>query len=156
MSPTEHARFAIALASLTLASCAPAIVNQQTEEQAVRSYSNEWQHGIAAHDFDRVVAIFAPDAVVITSHNPPARGQSAIRALVRGLLGMAGLSVTWVPARIEVASPTVAIEQGTYTFSLDGPGGKTDDAGSYINIWHKIDGKWRITFHATVTTRPLT
>ena len=131
------------------------MLKQQTDEQSVRSFSNEWQHALAAHDFDRVLAIFAPEAIVMASHNPLAAGPAALREVTRRLVSDPRLSLSWVPTRIEVASPTVAIEYGTYTLVYAGAQGNFNDAGNYANVWHKINGQWRVALHAIVTSRPL-
>lgn len=150
-----RARFVIVGAALTVAACAPTTLNQQTEQQAVRSASSELQRAIAARDPDRVYTMFAPDAVVMISHRPLATGPTALRALVNGIVGAPGPLLTLVPTRIEVASPTVATEYGAYTVSFDGLQGKLLDAGNYVNVWHRIDGRWRIAVHAVVTSSPL-
>ncbi len=155
MRATGRTGSAISLAAFALVACGPAMVNQRTEEQSIRSVSNEWQRAIAARDVDRVMAIFAPDAVVILANNPLATGPSAVRALTNGMVGTPGLSLNWVPTRIEVASPTVATEYGTYALSYNGPQGKVTDAGNYTNIWHRINGQWRVALHAPVTSRPM-
>jgi ketosteroid isomerase-like protein len=61
----------------------------------------------------------------------------------------------WTPSRIDVASPTVATEYGTYTDSYDTPTGKVSDAGSYVTIWHKVNGKWRVALDAPVSSMPV-
>jgi quercetin dioxygenase-like cupin family protein len=61
----------------------------------------------------------------------------------------------WTPTKIEVVSPTRAIEYGTYTESFDTPEGKGTDAGNYVTVWHKINGKWRVALDAPNTTTPL-
>jgi quercetin dioxygenase-like cupin family protein len=66
-----------------------------------------------------------------------------------------GLVMHWTPTKIEVASPTVATEYGTYTESYDTPQGKGTDAGNYVTIWHKINGKWRVALDAPNTSAPL-
>jgi len=96
MRETGRTGSAILLAAFALAACAPAMVNQRTEEQSIRSVSNEWQRAIAARDVDRVMAIFAPGAVVILANNPLATGPS-VRALTSGMVDTPGLSLNWVP-----------------------------------------------------------
>jgi quercetin dioxygenase-like cupin family protein len=54
-----------------------------------------------------------------------------------------------------VTSPTTATEYGTYTDSFDTPSGKIRDAGNYVVLWKKIDGKWRVALDAPSTTTPL-
>lgn len=35
-----------------------------------------------------------------------------------------------------------------------GPG-NVNDAGNYTNIWHKINGQWRVALHALVSSKPI-
>jgi ketosteroid isomerase-like protein len=107
------------------------------------------------HDVERVMAVFALDAVVLAPHHPPAIGKSAIRETTVRLVADPGLSMKWIPLRIEVASDTVAIEYGTYAVVYGGPPGNLLDAGRYTNIWHKSNGQWRVTQHALVTSQPV-
>ena len=59
-----------------------------------------------------------------------------------------------MPTSIDVVSPTVANEYGTYTMSFDGPQGRVNDRGNYTTVWHKIDGQWRVATDATVSSTP--
>jgi uncharacterized protein (TIGR02246 family) len=147
-------QLAIALGLIALGACAPATVNQATDAQTIRSLGNDWQRAIAARDVERIVALHAPDAISMASNSPAASGSSAIRAMYAGLVSIPGLSLTWVPTRIDVVSPTVANETGTYTMSFDGPQGRVNDRGNYSTVWHKIDGRWRVATDATVSSTP--
>ena len=71
------------------------------------------------------------------------------------MVKLPGLVMHWIPTRIEVTSPTTATEYGTYTDSFDTPSGKIRDAGNYVVLWRKIDGKWRVALDAPSTTTPL-
>ena len=155
MRTSERATFAVALASLIFTACAPALVNQQTDEQAIRAISADWQRAIVARDVDRIVGFHAPDAVAMMANSPLASGPAAIRAAYTGMLGMPGMSLTWVPTKIDVVSPTVATDIGTYTMAYNGPQGRVTDRGNYTTIWHKIDGQWRVAVDASVSSMPL-
>lgn len=155
MIDRRRMQLAVALGMLTIGACNPAMLNQATEEQTIRALGNEWQRAIAARDVNRIVAIHAPDAVVMMSNSPTASGSAAIRAAYAGMVNMPGLSLNWVPTRIEVASPTVATEFGTYTLAYDGPQGRVTDRGDYTTVWNKIDGQWRVATDAAVSTTPL-
>lgn len=147
-------RLVIVLGVLTLGACAPATVNQATDAQTIRNLGNDWQRAIAARDVEKIVALHAPDAVSMTSNLPAAMGTTAIRAAYAGLVNLPGLSLVWVPTRIDVVSPTVANEYGTYTLAFDGPQGRVNDRGNYATVWHKIDGQWRVATDATVSSTP--
>jgi uncharacterized protein (TIGR02246 family) len=144
-----------ALAAIGLAVMAPAASAQTKDEQAIRELSMQWQRDVAAQNVDKIVAIHAPDAVVMMSHTQPATGTTAIRGMWSEAVKTPGLKLEWTPTKIEVISPTVATEYGTYTESFDTPNGKGTDAGSYVTIWKKINGQWRVALDAPVTSAPI-
>ena len=148
-------QLAIALGLIALGACTPATVNTATDAQTIRGLGNDWQRAIAARDVERIVALHAPDAISMGSNVPAAIGAAAIRGAYTGLVNLPGLSLVWVPTSIDVVSPTVANEYGTYTMSFDGPQGKVNDRGNYSTVWHKIDGQWRVATDATVSSTPL-
>lgn len=155
MAPSHLARASITVAALALTACAPALVNQQSEEDAIRAVTGEWQRAIVAHDVDRIVNLHAPDALVMMSNSPLANGRQAIRSAYAGMLGIPGISLTWTPTRIDVASPTVATDYGTYTMAYDSPQGRVSDRGNYTTIWHKLDGQWKVAVDAPVSMAPM-
>ena len=154
MRTTSQMRLGIVLGVLMLGACAPATVNQASDAQTIRNLGNDWQRAIAARDVDKIVALHAPDAISMSSNSPAAMGSTAIRASYAGLVNLPGLSLAWVPTRIDVVSPTVANEYGTYTLAFDGPQGRVNDRGNYATVWHKIDGQWRVATDATVSATP--
>ena len=143
------------MAALTLGACAPTMVNQASEEQAIRGLENDWQRAIVARDVNTIVGLHAPDAVVMMSNSPVASGSGAIRAAYNGLVNTPGVSLTWVPTKIDVVSPTVATDIGMYTLAYDAPQGRVTDHGNYTTVWHKIDGQWRVAIDAPVSTTPM-
>jgi uncharacterized protein (TIGR02246 family) len=155
MSNTRRIAGRMALAALAIAALASTARSQQTDARAIRELSDQWQRDVAAQNVDAIVALFAPDAVVMMSHAPLAQGSAAIRASWSEGVKTPGLVLHWTPTKIEVASPTVATEYGTYTESFDTPQGKGTDAGNYVTIWHKISGKWRVVLDAANTSIPL-
>lgn len=152
MSITTRIAARTALAALAIVAFASTAWSQQRDAAAIRALSDQWQRDIAAQNVDAIVALHAPDAVVMMSHLPVARGSEAIRGMWTQAVKTPGLVLNWTPTKIEVVSPTRAIEYGTYTESYDTPQGKGTDAGSYVSIWHKINGKWRVALDAPVTS----
>jgi uncharacterized protein (TIGR02246 family) len=154
MRDVRRMRLGIALGVLALGACTPATVNQVSDEQTIRGLENDWQRAIVARDVDRIVSLHTPDAVLMMSNSPVASGSAAIRAAYNGLVNTPGVSLTWVPTRIDVASPIVATDIGTYTLAYDTPQGRITDHGNYTTVWHKIGGQWRVAVDAPVTTTP--
>jgi uncharacterized protein (TIGR02246 family) len=129
---------------------------QSSDERAIRAAGDEWQRAIGAHDIDRVIALHTPDAIYMLSHQPLMSGASAIRAGWSEAVKLPNYKVQWTPTLIDVASPRVATEYGTYTESYVGPDGKqVNDGGNYVTIWHKVNGKWLVAVDAPNTTSPL-
>ena len=93
--------------------------------------------------------------MVMLSNTPLASGSTAIRSSFADFFGASHPSLTFAPTKIDVASPTVATEVGTYTMTFDSPQGKMTDRGNYTTVWHKVNGQWRIAVDAPVSTTPL-
>src|SRR5688572_11549611 len=144
----------IAMALIAVAASAES-QSRQRDEAAIRALSDQWQRDIAAQNVDAVVALFTPDAQVMMSHSPVVTGSTALRGLWADVAKTPGLNLSWTPTKIEVVSPTRAIEHGTYTDSWDTPQGRQSDAGTYVTIWHKINGKWRVALDMANTSKPL-
>ena len=156
MTTMNAGRITLALAAFALAACAPGVMmNQQTEEQAIRAMNREWMDAVAAHDIDRIMAIHTPNAVMMASNMPVVAGTPALRQMNREMLSMPGMNLTWVPGRIDVTSPTTATEIGTYSMSWNAPAGRVTDNGNYITLWRKVDGAWRVEHEAVVSATPL-
>src|ERR1700674_3910374 len=144
-----------ALIALAIAAFAQTAASQTNDARTIRALSDKWQRDVAAQNVDAIVALHTPDTVVMLSHSPLVTGPVAIRGAWSEMVKTPGLVLHWTPTRIDVASPTVATEYGTYTESYDTPQGKATDAGNYVTIWHKINGKWRVALDAPNTTAPL-
>ena len=142
-------------AAIAIAVLSQTAAGQTKEQQAIREAGDKWQRDIAADNVDAIVALHTPDAVLMFSNAPLAKGSQAVRETYTDMVKLPGLVMHWIPTRIEVTSPTTATEYGTYTDSFDTPSGKIRDAGNYVVLWRKIDGKWRVALDAPSTTTPL-
>src|ERR1700680_3303750 len=66
------AQFGMMLLAIAIAVAAPAASAEQGEEAAIRLLSNKWQKD--KQDLDAIVALHAPDAVVLMSHESVREG----------------------------------------------------------------------------------
>jgi uncharacterized protein (TIGR02246 family) len=155
MNSTRRNAARMTVAALAMAAFAPAAWSQSADARAIRAASDQWQKDVAAQNVDAIVALHAPDAVVMMSHAPVANGTTAIRGMWAEAVKTPGLNLHWTPTKIDVVSPNRAIEYGTYTESFDTPQGKGSDAGTYVTVWHKVNGKWRVAIDAANTSVPL-
>jgi len=150
------------MSSRTALSCAVALligarslVAQSADEKSIRALSQQWQQYIAEKNVDRIVALHTSDAVVMPSNSPAAKGAGSIRAMYNDLVNTPGLKLHWNPTKIEIASPRVATEYGSYSQSYETPRGRTSESGNYITIWHKVNGQWRVAVDAPISTVPM-
>jgi ketosteroid isomerase-like protein/quercetin dioxygenase-like cupin family protein len=127
---------------------------QSSDERAVRAASAAWQRYIAAQQTDSIVALHLPNAIVMMANSPPITGSDAIRTGWGEMVKLPNLKMSWTPQHIEITSPTSAQEFGTYTDSYDGPNGMESDNGTYVTLWKKVNGKWRVALDAPVSSRP--
>lgn len=155
MTLTKRMPARAALIALAIAALAQTAASQSRDERAVRAASDAWQRYIAEQKVDSIVALHTPDAVVLFANAPPMKGSVAIRSGWSDIVKIPAYKVQWTPTRIDVASKKVATEYGTYTESYDTPSGKATDAGNYVTIWHKVNGKWRVALDAPVSNVPI-
>ncbi|HVQ35034.1 MAG TPA: DUF4440 domain-containing protein [Candidatus Bathyarchaeia archaeon] len=140
---------AVILSVLTLAACMrasvpPAAVDTSADEAAIQVTGNSWFEGFKAGDVERVVATYADDAVVMPPNAPPMNSKDALRAFFTSEtanIKSAGLEIVNGASTTGVSGDT-GWHQGSYTVKAGD--GTAVDAGSYMEIWRKRDGKWLI------------
>lgn len=142
----------IAVVNATLARTAS---SQTRDERAIRAASEARQRYVATKNVDSIVALYTPTAILIPSNAPPMKGSPAIRKGWSEIVKMPGLTQYRVANRIEIASPAIATEYGSYAESYETPGGRMRESGNYVTIWNKLNGKWRVALDAPVSTLPI-
>ena len=139
-------RSVVALA-ITMAGCStPPSADIRADEEAVRKLDAEWVKAAQSKQVDAWVAFYSDDAAVLPPNEAMATDRDSIRKSVGGLLGLPGLTISWQPAKVEVArSGDLAYLYGKYEVSFDeAPGKRTTDRGKIVEIWKKqADGNWK-------------
>lgn len=109
-----------------------------------RAGTAEWASAYNAGDAERVVALYAPDAVIMPPDAPAASGHAAIRAFLDKDIASA-----------KAAGVTLAITSGgtgssgnlgwhAGAFSVRGAAGTSVGTGKYLEVWERRAGKWLI------------
>jgi uncharacterized protein (TIGR02246 family) len=143
---------------LALSACAPpapAAIDTTADEAALKAATLTWLEAYNAGDVEKIVALYAEDAVLMPPHAPVANGHAAIRAfLTADTAGAKAAGIKLVPGTSTAGvSGNTGWESGTYT--VTNASGATVDSGSYLSVSHKSNGKWlyyRDTFNSD---RPL-
>jgi uncharacterized protein (TIGR02246 family) len=120
----------------------------------IRQMGNVWARNWNAGDLEKVVAVYAPDAVYLPPHHEAVHGRDAIEEYLRvpcshGQSELA-FDVTYVKQ-----SGAVAWDVGTYRMNVPQDDGSTrEDHGKYLTVWKRAGTKWLITADAWSSDLP--
>ena len=130
--------------------------DKSAEAAAVRSQDDVWASAIAAGDLDSVMSLYADDAVSMSNGAPAAKGKAAVRESYAEFLKAKPRDITLTSGDASFSDDgTVAYESGSFTGTLDGPGGKPAKmAGDYLAVWKKDGGVWKIVVEVSNSTLP--
>jgi len=103
---------------------------------------HSWEVNFNRGDVAAVVALYAPDADLVMSGSETAKGTAAIQSVVEAMI-KSGAKVH-IGASQNVGAGDIAYVYGTYTV-LDRGGGAETERGSYVEVWRRLDGVWKIT-----------
>jgi ketosteroid isomerase-like protein len=113
-----------------------------SDEATIRAGTVLWTNAYNAGEVDKIVALYTEDAVVMPSNAPALIGRTAIKdfltkdiaaAKAEGLTDKDGVGDVGI-------SGDLAWHAGTS--SVIDAAGKTVETGKYVEVWHRINGKW--------------
>jgi len=123
------------------------LVDIRAEAEAIKKIEDQWTAAILAKDIDKIMSIFAQDAVVMNANTLAITGVQAIRESQESWFADATvLHDTFKSAidTIEVsASGDLAYVRGNSLLSISTPGGIVEETDKWITIYRKINGEWR-------------
>jgi uncharacterized protein (TIGR02246 family) len=135
----------LACLSAAVAMAAPAAAAAPVEE-TVRQGTETWGAAYNAGDVETIVALYAPDALVMPPGAARARGHAAIRAYLTQAVAQAqgsGVSLVMGAAQDVGVSGDLAWHSGDYTVT-DRKSGAAVDSGNYLEVWRRTGDTWRI------------
>lgn len=131
--------------SAVAAAPAAAAPNAAADESAIRDLNASWFRIYNRHDAAVLAALYADDAVLMMPGYPEARGRAAIQAAYQrdmDSMTKAGyMNNQGTNSEIGV-SGDVAWESNS--FNITDKAGKKIDAGKYVTVFARKDGKWAI------------
>jgi uncharacterized protein (TIGR02246 family) len=138
----------VAVSILALVGCAksaPPAADTTADEGALRAMGVEWFKAYNAGNVDSVAAMYADDAVLNAPGAPPARGAAAVReGLAKDIAASSGGGFTLNPGATADIGISGDLGWEWNTFTVTDKSGATVDAGKYVTVYGKKDGKWRI------------
>jgi uncharacterized protein (TIGR02246 family) len=133
-------------------------VDIRAETEAVRNIDAEWTAASKASDIEKLVLLYAPEAVVI---NPDAKmyvGHQAIRQSLQSWLADTvefETSSGTIDAVEVAASGDLAYARGSGRFSQNTPSGLVECSEKWVAVYRKMDGRWKIVVDIINNNKPL-
>ena len=130
----------VVIASALVSGCAT-MTSQSDVRAAVEAGGRDFSGAIARGDAAAVAATYTATAQVFPPNQDVVTGRAAIQQFFQGLIraGVKGIPLT---TREVEAQGDTAFEVGSYT--VMGDGNRQLDAGKYVVVWKREDGKWKL------------
>ncbi|HVN98867.1 MAG TPA: nuclear transport factor 2 family protein [Steroidobacteraceae bacterium] len=133
-----------ALGLLALAACAQntAPVDTAADEAAIRAATAAWVAAYNAGDADKIVALYADDAIMMPPDAPAAATHEAMKKYLAD--DMAASKAAGVSFALDADASGVSGDLAWHSgaFHVAGANGATVGTGKYAEVWRKRDGKW--------------
>jgi len=145
---TKPAHDAAADSAAPAAASAPAAAatDRSADARTILALDSGWIRQVMARNVDSLMTYYTPDAVSYGFGSAPSIGIDQVRALYTEMLK----SKTTDPEIKANAAKfsddgSMAFDHGTFSMTTTPPGGKPSrQSGAYLNVWKKIDGKWKL------------
>ena len=110
----------------------------QAPNQAHRAWSDVFNHG----DIEALVALYAPDATIVSEPGQQVSGKESVRAALEGFLSLKG-TITLETRNVVVAGE-IALTRGRWALRGTGADGQPLEMGSdNAEVWRRQpDGTW--------------
>ena len=142
-------RFILATVAAILTACSssPRISSDFSPgdaENAIRRANADFAANARSGNAQTLVTNFyAPDSVVMAPNMPALRGRDAIQQFWTGFLASGSVDLALTSTNVTQPASDVAVETGRYDLSLRPASGQAiKDAGKYMVVWKKSDGRW--------------
>jgi ketosteroid isomerase-like protein len=135
------------------------VVDIRTEAEAINKIEDQWTAAIKVKDIDRILSIFATEAVVMNANTPACFGLQSIRKSLESWFSDATIyhnTSTSAIDTIEVsASGELAYVRGNSQLSISTPKGIVEEKDKWITIYRKINGEWKAIVDIWNSDEPL-
>lgn len=145
LRPSRLVLFLFPLTSLGCAGDIPPEIDLAAEAQTIRDLDVALSDAAQNRDAGAFGSFFAEDAIQLPPDAPPERGRAVIQEGAAGLLG-SGADLRFETVEVRVAgSGDMAVSRGRWFLIHHTPNGPVHDEGSYVEVWEKVAGEWKIT-----------
>ncbi|MGB7133909.1 MAG: nuclear transport factor 2 family protein [Acidobacteriaceae bacterium] len=115
----------------------------------------EWAQDLRAKNVRAAVALYSPDATFIDPDGSRAHGIAPIRQLFEAAAQVYDSTLEFHPQRVET-SGVLAVDSGTYTQTMvvRATGEQQVSSGSYVMVYRREDGSWKILEQVWTAAQP--
>ena len=124
--------------------------------QAIDSAYVRYNAALKSGDAAAIAQMYTDDAIVMAPNFPAWQGRAAVNAGFAGFFGQFAITDVRLATRDVIVSGALAIEQGTYEWTLHPKtGADIKDNGKYLTVWQRqTDGSWKIVRDINNSDRP--
>jgi uncharacterized protein (TIGR02246 family) len=133
-------------------------VNIKAEEDAIRKLEADWTVLNQKRDIAKVIEMYAPDAIIMAPGQIVATGLETIRKQFESMFADTSIlwdTFSWTSEKVEVsASGDLAYIKGSNGMKMKTPNGIIEEVDKGVDIWRKIDGKWKVVLTIWNSNKP--
>lgn len=122
-------------------------VNIKAEEDAIRKLEADWAVLNQKRDIAKVMEMYAPDAIIMAPGQIVATSLETIRKQFESMFSDTSIlwdTFSWTSEKVELStSGDLAYIKGSNSMRMKTPNGIIEEADKGVDIWRKIDGKWK-------------
>jgi uncharacterized protein (TIGR02246 family) len=128
------------------ASTAAAPADHTADATTIVQADSAWLRAVMAKNVDSVMVWYTPDAVSYQPGMAPASGTDQLRSAYTEMVKGTVTNPKLISNTVKFSDDgSMAFDHGTYSMTMAAPGGKPENmTGAYLNVWKRMDGKWKL------------
>ncbi len=133
-------------------------VNVKAEEDAIRKLEADWTVLNQTRNVEKIMEMYAPDAIIMAPGQIVATGLETIRKQFESMFADTSMlwdTFTWTSEKVGVsASGDLAYVSGPNSVKVKTPNGIIEESDKGVDIWRKVDGKWKCVLTIWNSNKP--
>lgn len=135
------------------------VINIRTEAEAIKKIEDQWTAAIKAKDIDKILSIFAPEAVVMNANSPVCTGTQAIRKSLETWFSDTTNFLDTFESTIDTLEISsmgdLAYLRGHQKLNIGTAEGIVEVTDKWVTIFRKINGEWKAIVDIWNTDMPI-